>query len=342
MRAGSFRPAVCLLAVLAACVVDDLRSEGRPCTAKDPCGPGASCSAEGKCVPKPPDGTVDLLRPDLADRAVPDLQLPDIGPDTPSDSDKDGVPDASDNCVTVANPLQGDSDKDTVGDVCDNCPTVPNASQADLDTDKIGDDCDTDKDGDEIPNYLDPNPTKKDTVHYYTGAPGQQIADFLVVSGWAASGSQLCKSSATTTDTVVLLQQAKLTTSDYLVEARVTAQNPNLAGNYPAIEVVFRVSSLNPASSYHCLVDLKSHRLELGKYVGGNWSSLKTSTLGDVPGNGPFRLRAVAKGNSLTCSELQSGRSVGANDSGNPTGTVGFDAYLTEGCYEYLMVLPAP
>src|SRR4029078_12737309 len=40
----------------------------------------------------------------------------------PKDTDKDGVPDASDNCPEVANADQKDSDGDKVGDACDILP----------------------------------------------------------------------------------------------------------------------------------------------------------------------------------------------------------------------------
>jgi hypothetical protein len=39
--------------------------------------------------------------------------------DTMLDQDRDGVPDAVDNCITVINPAQNDCDQDNVGDVCD-------------------------------------------------------------------------------------------------------------------------------------------------------------------------------------------------------------------------------
>lgn len=44
------------------------------------------------------------------------------------DADQDGVPDASDNCPTVANPDQADPDGDGHGDACDPCPNEADAS----------------------------------------------------------------------------------------------------------------------------------------------------------------------------------------------------------------------
>jgi hypothetical protein len=54
------------------------------------------------------------------------------------DDDDDGMPDASDNCPTVANVPPTDSDGDRVGDACDNCPTVRNPLQGPAPGVKVG------------------------------------------------------------------------------------------------------------------------------------------------------------------------------------------------------------
>lgn len=92
--------------------------------------------------------------------ASPGGQPAGAGPITPSDSDGDGVPDATDNCPGIANPGQADLDHDRSGDVCDsdldgdgvpqiappgsyldNCPVVPNPDQKDIGHLGAGDAC---------------------------------------------------------------------------------------------------------------------------------------------------------------------------------------------------------
>ncbi len=80
---------------------------------------GASTTAD-----EPPDGAA---RPDATS--------------LPGDQDGDGVPDAIDNCPTIANPDQHDHDGDGRGDVCDVCPALAD-NGLDSDHDGVGDACD--------------------------------------------------------------------------------------------------------------------------------------------------------------------------------------------------------
>jgi len=67
------------------------------------------------------------------------------------DTDGDGTPDHSDNCVYTYNPDQLETDLDGIGDVCDNCPYVYNPTQDDGDSDGIGNACEgVDSDGDGV------------------------------------------------------------------------------------------------------------------------------------------------------------------------------------------------
>jgi hypothetical protein len=351
-----------LISAVYGCTVDTLRVEGRPCSSTKSCGPSAVCDlAKLICVPRGPDGVVDLPRPDLRPD-IPDLMPIDLATDLP-DGDGDSVPDTIDNCPTKANSDQKDTDNDKVGDLCDNCPLVPNSAQVDTDKDTVGDACDNcaavsnvdqkdidkdglgdvcdpDRDGDTIPNYLDPNPDTADTVYYFSSKPGQSIADFVAPTTWSANGDQLCETGVATTDSTAPLLSGKVTQSNYLVETKftVTAANTSTSSS-PTVGLMVRYSTTG--ETYYCVVDVKLHRVVLAVDT-GTYTIVNYSTTNTVPGMGPFRVRAVAKNKLITCTEMQSGQSVSTSTASLLTGTVGLVSYLASSCFDYLMVLNAP
>lgn len=108
-----------------------------------------------------PDRYVEVLTGEAADlfsdREIKVLSAPATKDNleyVQADVDKDGIPDATDNCVKTINADQKDEDSNGRGDVCDdfdrdgvinskdNCLNRPNTNQTDTDGDEIGDVCD--------------------------------------------------------------------------------------------------------------------------------------------------------------------------------------------------------
>ena len=96
-----------------------------------------------------------------------------------ADGDGDGVDDASDNCISVANPDQRDTDADAIGNVCDPDVAAPNdcmVNFADLNLYKSNffqsGDLDTDNNGDGQTNFADLTILKD----LFFGPPGPSAA----------------------------------------------------------------------------------------------------------------------------------------------------------------------
>ena len=95
------------------------------------------------------------------------------------DTDSDGVDDASDNCISVANADQRDTDADAIGNVCDPDVAAPNdcmVNFADLNLYKINffqsGDLDTDNNNDGQTNFADLTILK----NFFFGPPGPSAA----------------------------------------------------------------------------------------------------------------------------------------------------------------------
>ncbi|MDP4008436.1 MAG: S-layer homology domain-containing protein [Candidatus Peregrinibacteria bacterium] len=166
------------------------------------------------------DAVLDEGESSPVDYCDPDNTLPGCSnEDTTTDTDGDGVPDATDNCPDILNADQLDTDGDGVGDACDddddepivdsdldgvadsvdNCPAIANPSQLDTDGDGLGDPCDPspteadlDHDGilDGIDNCItEPNTNQLDENNNGVGDACETIASPFISSGGGNSSS---------------------------------------------------------------------------------------------------------------------------------------------------------
>ena len=250
------------------------------------------------------------------------------------DGDKDMVGDVCDNCPAHANPGQVNGDGDTLGDACDNCPADANADQKDLDGDGQGDVCDTDKDGDTLPDDLDPAPTTANTVHYFKQLTAS-TGDFDWIGDWSEQNG-LCHTSTTASYHTARLKSLPVT--DYVAESSFNVTSTGFGG-WPAFGMAFR-TTLSPHNTYLCLVDLANHRLVVGRLYYGGWSQLKNTSFGSVASSGPWRMRVKAVGTSLRCQV--GGASLVATRNDFNGGTVGFFASGAEAFVDYLWVIAPP
>jgi len=162
-----------LVLAVAGCYGGPNAAPGAPCDPSlDNCPTGQMCVAQAAgyaCLAQAP--IVDAPHADAPGDGMVDGMGID-GP--PSDVDGDGIPNASDNCPTKANPTQANEDGDALGDACDPCPPYAN---------------NTDSDGDGVGDLCDPNPsTAGDQLALFEGFSDGIPASWVNMGGWTASG----------------------------------------------------------------------------------------------------------------------------------------------------------
>jgi hypothetical protein len=170
-------------------------------------------------------------------------------PASTDDQDGDGVPDATDNCPTVANADQRDFDNDGVGDACDNCPPIPNPDQADGDGDGVGDACDPHpaKPGDHItmfqPFYETALPSDAMATGTWTvstnGVSGTSSSATAATLSWPTpAGGSFVLATSLTVDSIANTGARQLGTFQSLLIDELTCSLAMTAAGKPSLSLV--------------------------------------------------------------------------------------------------------
>jgi hypothetical protein len=212
-----------------------------------------------------------------------------------ADSDGDGVPDAVDNCPTVANPDQADEDGDGLGDACDPCPPFANAVD--------------DQDGDGVPDRCDPNPTKPgDRIVVFEGFATRPVKA-LIEGNWTFDGGAAKVASALNVDAAVswALGGSNLTvTAVGTIDANFGDLVPRPVGVAAQIQIATSGGIL-------CAFGTDPSNQEVFALVDNAASAAldKIPATASVGTTSTFRLRQV--GTSYTCDGSHASRPLGAN-----------------------------
>jgi hypothetical protein len=235
-----------------------------------------------------------------------------------------------------------DSDGDGVPDTTDNCVDIPNTGQHDFDGDGEGDLCDSDADGDLIPEVHDPDDLDPHDLLYYNDF-STELDDFAEEGTWTHQGGSLCQ-----TDTYPLwprmrLEDVHLPASDMVVETLMTVTDADLGhSDWASAGVGVRSLSVGPGNyhSYLCCLDLDHGRLVLLQSIGSYVDELDATGSGTVPTTGSFTIRARAEGTTIECELLPAGTAnpLIVQSSALSSGTAGFFTYRAAACWDYLLV----
>ena len=222
-----------LLFIAVACAAAGCLPKTYHCASSTDCGTGV-CEPTGFCAYTDPACTDGLRYGDLsgslsqqcvgaqqgADGGV-DAPVPDGSPAT--DTDGDGIPDSTDNCPTVANPMQENEDGDKFGDVCDPCPPVADDNPPDADGDGVADAC-------------DPRPnTPGDKIVLFEGFHHGTPPGWTATGTWTMAGDDI-ESNNAGGGAISALSVAQTATGHDTVSASLTVVANNGTNNFAGVE----------------------------------------------------------------------------------------------------------
>ncbi len=253
-----------------------------------------------------------------------------------SDTDRDGIADAVDNCPLVANPDQADEDGDRVGNACDNCLIDANTDQANRDGDGLGDACD--------PRPMMPG----DRLLYADLFDGHATGTWAPQSGtWTDAAGQRGQSNATG-GTEQLTMPALPSNYTVDVDLRIDALAPIALRH--AAGVLMRVGTAGGGgvSGYACYLDSppgltpQNGRVGLTRLpaqVGGNGFDDRTDIGALIQLGTAYRLRGQVAGDRVRCQlRLGTVQPIEQRDGTYSTGSIGLASEGATARFDHVVV----
>jgi thrombospondin type 3 repeat protein len=251
----------------------------------------------------------------------------DAAPDGPADTDGDGVPDAVDNCPTLANPDQRDHDVDGRGDVCDLCPHIPEAF-------------DLDSDGDGVGNSCDPHPaTAGDRRALWSG-----FYDATDIMGWPVSGSASVSLGrlvigTTTGGFQYILPPMQFTNAYVVTGVRAVA----VGAASPAIEIQTGNNTVSQAYACYVATTATTDVYAYDFWPGQMAQAASKSWAGTFAANSDFVVADKIAANVHTCSFTQAATIAAPTQSAGPhAGYMLLGAQNATAAYDYVFVVEMP
>jgi hypothetical protein len=191
-----------------------------------------------------------------------------------------------------------------------------------------------DMDNDNLPDDVDPDPNKKNTVYYYAKV-GTSIGDFtvdeLMAPSLSVKGTDYCQTSLFGGFQATL--NKTLPSADYMIITAFTLTWGGWSSDSHA-GIDFRFTG---GSGYQCRVHFNQRELQL---VSGSWLAWSSIAKGAAANPAStFRLTVRAVGNKLDCNLDGQPAAVTATDSTFKSGSVGFAAREANPCFHYLIVV---
>ena len=181
----------------------------------------------------------------------------------------------------------------------------------------------------------------------YAQPPGIEFAKYDAVPGWVVQGDAVCSEKESERSRWIRLNPVKIPNipADQMIQARVSifATGTLHVGEWPTAGLMVRSSG--SFTAYLCVIDITHTRLQILSHEPdgptGHYAIVAEATDSRISG-ATQTLRFQVKGNALKCAIVGTNIKVSGTKTTQVGGTVGFFTYLTQACFDELIVVNVP